>query len=57
MQLPNFPLGVTAGTYNSQSLTVTAAQVSDLKAGLLYFIIGTAQHAAGEIRGQLTAVP
>jgi hypothetical protein len=57
MQLPNFPLGVKAGTYQAQSLTITATQVSDLKAGLLYIVIGSTFAPAGEIRGQLTAVP
>jgi len=55
--LPNFPLGVTAGTYHQQSLAITATQVSNLKAGLLYIVIGSSQFPAGEIRGQLTAVP
>ena len=54
----NFPFGVTAGSYVSpSSLAITATQVSNLKAGLLYIILGSTAFPAGEIRGQLIAVP
>jgi hypothetical protein len=53
---PSFPLGVTSGAY-SNSLAITAAQVTDLRAGLYYVNIhSTPNFLGGEIRGQLTEV-
>lgn len=54
--LADFPFVVTAGTY-FRSLAITAAQVTNLKAGLLYVNITSTARPGGEIRGQLTAVP
>jgi hypothetical protein len=53
--LPNFPLGVTAGTYASFNLVppLTPAQVSAMLAGLYYLNLHTTLFPAGEIRGQL----
>jgi hypothetical protein len=48
---------VTAGTYVSPSLPITAAQVGNLEAGLLYVVISTTTSPAGEVRGQLGAAP
>jgi hypothetical protein len=57
MTLTGFPSGVTAGTYVSPSLPITAAQVGNLEAGLLYVVISTTTSPAGEVRGQLGAAP
>ncbi|HSO96441.1 MAG TPA: CHRD domain-containing protein, partial [Acidimicrobiia bacterium] len=45
----------TSGSY-SQSFAITPTQVSDLRAGLLYFNIHNVTFPGGEIRGQLTEV-
>jgi hypothetical protein len=50
------PLGDTFGTY-SNNFVLTAAQVTDLMAGLHYVNIHTTQFRPGEIRGQLLSVP
>jgi hypothetical protein len=48
----------TSGTIPEQSFAITAAQVTALEAGLMYFNIHDAQFPGGEIRGQiLPAVP
>ncbi len=46
-------VGQTSGSVVDRTFTVTPAQVADLRAGLLYFNIQTANSAAGEIRGQI----
>jgi hypothetical protein len=53
-----FPLGVTSGSY-SGSATISAAQETDLLAGLWYVNIHSTTFGGGEIRGQvyLTVVP
>ena len=56
MTLPAFPPGVPSGAY-SQSFAFPAGQVSNLKAGLLYVNVSTTFRPAGEIRGQILAVP
>jgi CHRD domain len=43
----------TSGTLTG-TLTLTDAQIADLKAGLMYFNVHTAANAKGEIRGQIT---
>jgi CHRD domain len=53
--LTGFP-AATSGSY-SQSFTITSAQVSDLRAGLLYVNLHDTTFPGGEIRGQLPAVP
>jgi hypothetical protein len=59
---PNFPglaggpAGTLAGTY-SNVFTLSDALEADLIAGLHYVNIHTVQFPAGEIRGQLVAVP
>jgi hypothetical protein len=51
------PVVVTAGSAPITGvITLTDAQVNDLKAGRWYFNIHTAAHKGGEIRGQLTPV-
>jgi len=45
--------GVTSGSVVNATFAVTAQQVADLKAGLMYFNIHTANNTGGEIRGQL----
>jgi len=52
--LTGFP-NATSGTY-SQSFAITSAQVSDLRASLLYLNIHNATFPGGEIRGQLAEV-
>lgn len=54
--LSGFP-ATTSGTFTSAPISVTTAQVSELKAGLLYLNIHDATFPGGEIRGQLEAVP
>jgi hypothetical protein len=39
------------------TVTLTDAQIADLKAGKWYFNVHTAAHPGGEIRGQLKATP
>jgi hypothetical protein len=45
------------GSFSNLALTLTASQVSDLKAGLLYVNVHTTSAPGGLIRGQLTLVP
>ncbi len=45
--------GGTTGQSVQQTFNVTAERVQQLRAGLLYFVVSTANHATGEIRGQL----
>jgi CHRD domain len=45
--------GVTSGSVVGRTFSVTPSQVTDLKAGLLYFNIHTVNFSNGEIRGQL----
>ena len=54
--VPPFPLGVTSGTMNN-TFNITAAQVLQVESGGAYINIHTDQFAAGEIRGQIDAVP
>ncbi len=46
--------GVTSGSVVNAIFAVTASQVADLKAGLMYFNIHTVNNTGGEIRGQIT---
>jgi CHRD domain/FG-GAP-like repeat len=46
--------GQTSGSVVNATFAVTASQVADLKAGLLYFNIHTTTNPGGEIRGQIT---
>jgi len=39
----------------SGNMTLTEAQATDLKNGNMYYTMGTATNAGGEIRGQMTA--
>ena len=48
-------IGGTSGFLPVQTFTVTAEQVAQLRAGLWYVQIGSANNPAGEIRGQLRA--
>src|SRR5205085_4820168 len=43
----------TSGTIPEQTFAISAAQVADLRAGLFYFNIHTANFGGGEIRGQI----
>ena len=45
--------GGTSGETGNQTLDVTAEQIQQLRTGLLYFVITTANNATGEIRGQI----
>jgi hypothetical protein len=45
--------GVTSGSVVNANFAVTAGQVADLKAGLMYFNIHTVNNPGGEVRGQL----
>jgi CHRD domain/FG-GAP-like repeat len=45
--------GVTSGSVVNAMFSVTAGQVADLKAGLMYFNIHTVNNGGGEIRGQI----
>ena len=47
--------GATFGTKEDQVFTVTATDVANLRAGLMYFNIHTTALGGGEIRGQLVA--
>jgi len=49
-----FPLGVTTGFFENTYI-FTAAQETDLLAGLMYVNIHTSAFPGGEIRGQITA--
>ena len=53
--LPNFPLGVTAGTYSLFNLVppLTPPQVSQMLGGLYYLNLHNSVFPSGEIRGQL----
>ena len=55
----NGPVAFNLGTGQISNMTfaVTAAQVAQMRAGLLYFNIHTANNAAGEIRGQIVSQP
>ncbi len=46
-----------SGNISEQSFAINTTQVSDLKNGLFYFNVHNANFPAGEIRGQITAVP
>lgn len=46
--------GATSGVFTALSFAVTPAQVADLKAGLWYFNVHSANFPGGEIRGQIT---
>ncbi len=46
-----------AGSIPQQSFAITAAQVTQLEAGLAYMNVHTALFPGGEIRGQLFVVP
>lgn len=48
---------VTTGIIPDQTVAISAAQVTQLKSGLHYFNIPSASQPAGEIRGQLAALP
>jgi CHRD domain/FG-GAP-like repeat/FG-GAP repeat len=45
--------GGTTGQAAQQTFDVTAQQVQQLRSGLLYFVVSTANNATGEIRGQI----
>jgi CHRD domain len=51
--------GTTTGSIDPspQTFSITAAEVADLQAGLFYMEVASSQYPAGEIRGQLSAVP
>ena len=53
---PPFPLGVTSGSMNT-TFDITAAQVLQVESGDAYINIHTDTSPAGEIRGQIEAVP
>jgi hypothetical protein len=53
---PPFPLGVTSGTLN-HTFNITAAQVLQVESGGAYINIHTGTFPAGEIRGQIEAIP
>ena len=46
--------GMTSGTFTALTFAVTPAQVANLKNGLFYFNIHSANFPGGEIRGQIT---
>lgn len=48
-------IGGTSGTFAQTTFNVTAQQVADLRAGLWYFNIHTANNPGGEIRAQITS--
>lgn len=48
-------LGGTSGTFQPLTFSVTPQQVADLRAGLWYFNVHTANNPGGEIRAQITA--
>ncbi|HYC58509.1 MAG TPA: CHRD domain-containing protein [Thermoanaerobaculia bacterium] len=56
-----FPLDgiatATSGIIADQSFSITPAQVSQLNAGQHYFNVHSGNHAGGEIRGQIGAIP
>lgn len=47
----------TSGTIPQQTFAISPSQVADLKAGLYYFNIHTANFGGGEIRGQVLLAP
>jgi hypothetical protein len=47
----------TSGIIPDQTIAITAAQVTQLKAGQHYFNVHSGNHSGGEIRGQIGAVP
>lgn len=51
------PLGVTSGEVDDFAITLTPAQITDLKAGLFYFNVHTVNFPGGEIRGQIFSNP
>ena len=54
--VPPFPLGVTSGSLNT-TFNITAAQVLQVESGGAYINIHTDTFQAGEIRGQIEAIP
>jgi len=53
---PPFPLGVTFGSMNN-TFAISATNVNNVKSGLSYINIHTTNTPAGEIRGQIAAIP
>jgi len=51
------PTGTTAAGSGSLSgsMTLNATQAAELIGGTVYYILGTAANASGEVRGQITA--
>jgi hypothetical protein len=47
------PTGQTSGSAVDRTFAITPAQVADLKAGLYYFNVHSANFGGGEIRGQI----
>src|SRR5207237_7919298 len=45
--------GGTMGRIEPQTFDVTAEQIAQLRAGTWYFLVSTADHTTGEIRGQI----
>jgi len=53
---PPFPLGVTSGSMNN-TFAISGVNVNNVKSGLSYINIHTTFAPAGEIRGQIAAIP
>jgi hypothetical protein len=51
------PIGTTSGTFSGVVSGLTAANVSDLNAGLYYVNIHSTLYPGGEIRGQIGGAP
>ncbi len=47
-------IGGTSGNFGSRTISVTPIQVAQLRTGLWYVVIGSANNPNGEIRGRLT---